>query len=757
MLPDKVDRYVFYAPVPYFLISLTLFTLILVIQQSAKFAELLSTSQFPFEVALRLLLLVVPGVLLFTVPMAALVGAAVGYSRLLNDSELTALSAGGVSTLRCLRPAFLGGALLLAFALYTGFTLIPYTARRLRQTAGEIALERLTSPVEPKSFFTGFPGKVIYVQSGDREDGSWRNIFIHWKVEGGALRLITAEGGRLNASADGIELYLRNAVVTNIDGGDQITAEKASELLLRDERLDQYKTSFVEKLRSRELSNDESGWGELLKRAAGAAEEEARREAQVALHRRLALCVSPLILALVGALTVLRVRRGGKLNGVFIALLLMLSYYLLFLAGEQLTRARILPPAYGLWAAPCGFSLAACALLLLRRGTAGRGGGREWTALTRLVPSFSFGFGKGTSLGLYDRYVFRTLLGLFLGTLATLTSVFLLFTLFELLKFISRNNIAARTVAAYLLFLTPYSALFLIPPCTFIAALVCYTLMVRRSEGVVWLGSGLSVLRMVIPALIFSAAVGVGALILQDGVSQVTNKRQNELRRFIRSGERTLTAQGGETWLSVPEEGRLYLYDLGAGPTGAGPLSLSYYEFDRTGVHLGRVVRAESGGAAARQGAGDFKGKAYEFGPGGVRPGPITEFSLPERDIQSLKSTEAEPGDLSNRELSDTLHALKSSGGPTAPVAVEIEARRATPLLPFVLTLIAAPYMFLRTRQSLTNGIYGSTALMLLFLVLSKVCQNLGAGGYLPPFVAVWAVPILFASLGLYLLTRVRT
>jgi LPS export ABC transporter permease LptG len=749
MILGRVDRYIFSAPVPYFFISLTLFTLILVIQQATKFAELVSSSQFPFEVTLRLVLLIIPGVLLFTVPMAAMVGTAVGYSRLLNDSELTALSAGGVSTYRCLRPALWGGALLLALCLYTGFVLIPATARQLRQTAGEILLEKMVSPVEPRSFLTGFPGKVM-------EDGTWRNIFIHWRAEQGDLRLITAEGGRLNASADGIELYLRNAIVTNIDRAEQITAERASELHLRDERLDQYRSAFVERLRNRELSKDELGWPELSRQASSSGDARERTEAQLALHKRLALCASPFVLALVGALTILRAKRGGKLSGIFISVILMLLYYLLFLAGEQLARGMVLPPAYGLWLAPLGFLLLAGLLLFTRPRGFGRGKGIGATALTRLLPAFKPHVAQGTAVGLFDRYVLKSLLKLFVGMLLTLNFIFLLFTLFELLKFISRNEIAAKTVSTYLLFLTPYSTLFLTPACTFLAVLIGFALMIRRSESVIWLSTGLSVNRIIAPALLFSLSVGLGAHFLQQSVSPAANKRQNDLRRYIRSGERTLAAQNGETWVSVPEERRIYLVAFRRESPGARLERVSYYEFDESGKHLKRVFRSAAV-AELPESRVRLTGTAYDLGPRGVLTAEFSEISSAPEHIQALNESGWAAEELSTKELSDNLRLLKAAGADTAPAAVELERRRTIILTPLVLALLAAPFTFLQTRQRLTNGIYYAVAAMLLYLLLSQICQNLGASGYLPPTIAVWSVPILFSSFGLYLLTRVRT
>jgi lipopolysaccharide export LptBFGC system permease protein LptF len=273
---------------------------------------------------------------------------------------------------------------------------------------------------------------------------------------------------------------------------------------------------------------------------------------------------------------------------------------------------------------------------------------------------------------------------------------------------------------------------------------------------VIWLGTGLSVNRIVAPALLFSLLVGVCAQFIQNNVSPATNKRQNDLRRYIRSGERTLAAQNGEIWVSVAEEKRIYLIAFRREVPGTYLEQVSYYEFDETGTHLRRVVRSESISGLSN-GAVSLAGRAYDLGPRAVRSAALTEVFSAQSHIQSLNTADGLPNELSTKELSDNLQSLKSAEVETAPVSVELEGRRTTPFIPLVLTLTAAPFIFLQSRQKLTSGLYYAVASMLIFLILSQVSRNLGAGGHLPPKIAVWSVPVLFASFGLYLMTRVRT
>ena len=94
MLPRvrAVDRYIIQAMLPYIFLALAVLSVILLIQQSTKFAEVLGSSEAPLRLALDVSFNLLPGILMFTLPMSVLVGTATGFSRMAHDSELTALT-----------------------------------------------------------------------------------------------------------------------------------------------------------------------------------------------------------------------------------------------------------------------------------------------------------------------------------------------------------------------------------------------------------------------------------------------------------------------------------------------------------------------------------------------------------------------------------------------------------------------------------------------------------------------------------------
>src|SRR5215207_4818979 len=118
-------------------------------------AAVLGSSAAPMRLAAEVTLGLLPNILIFTLPMSVLVGVATGFGQLGHDSELTAIQAAGVGTLRVILPSLLLGILFSLLTFYVGFRVAPAAAKNLRDVGLQIAFYKLESPVDPRSFYTG--------------------------------------------------------------------------------------------------------------------------------------------------------------------------------------------------------------------------------------------------------------------------------------------------------------------------------------------------------------------------------------------------------------------------------------------------------------------------------------------------------------------------------------------------------------------------------------------------------------------------
>ncbi len=81
----------------------------------------------PVLVALQLVLLSMPQVIVYTLPMAAVLAVLVGFSRLSGDSEITALYASGVSLYRTMVPVIALGIVVTALSFALSEVIVPYS------------------------------------------------------------------------------------------------------------------------------------------------------------------------------------------------------------------------------------------------------------------------------------------------------------------------------------------------------------------------------------------------------------------------------------------------------------------------------------------------------------------------------------------------------------------------------------------------------------------------------------------------------
>src|SRR5215467_6896586 len=130
-----IDRYLLREVIPYVLLGFILLTAIIFAHQSKRFSELFvvySRNGAPMEALGRIVTALIPGILVFTLPISLLIGVLVGLGRLSGDSEIVALGASGVSRIQILKPIAVLGLAVTGLMLYLMFNIAPRAIHSLR-------------------------------------------------------------------------------------------------------------------------------------------------------------------------------------------------------------------------------------------------------------------------------------------------------------------------------------------------------------------------------------------------------------------------------------------------------------------------------------------------------------------------------------------------------------------------------------------------------------------------------------------------
>ncbi|MCC6415414.1 MAG: LptF/LptG family permease [Opitutaceae bacterium] len=205
---NLLDRYIFKSVLGACLAAVGLFAFVLILGNAIR--DLLNyvlAGQIPPGVFAELLLLLVPYVVSYALPMGLLTGVLLTLGRLSADNEITAMRAAGVSVWRIARPVVLLGVLGTALGLYLNFEAMPRARTQYQRELAETVRANPLRFIVPRTFIRDFPGFVVYV--GDKQGPVLRDFWL-WELDAQqrVLRVVRAESGRFDYDAEGNALLL---------------------------------------------------------------------------------------------------------------------------------------------------------------------------------------------------------------------------------------------------------------------------------------------------------------------------------------------------------------------------------------------------------------------------------------------------------------------------------------------------------------------------------------------------------------------
>ncbi|MEQ1765206.1 MAG: LptF/LptG family permease, partial [Pyrinomonadaceae bacterium] len=487
-------------------------------------------------------------------------------------------------------------------------------------------------------------------------------------------------------------------------------------------------------------------------------EGKERLEAGILWQRRVLLSVTPLIFAILGTVLVLRFSRGGRGFGVLISLVSLITYYLLAFLGEQLVRTGWMSVLAG-GLIPVGAAFLAIAWFNF-------GIRLNWfnglLDIFKQIPERLSGlisregghsFFRDVTTGLRDFDVLVNLVRYYLLTLAFLSAIFVIFTAFELWRFAGSMDGGLGILLRYLAYLMPFVYLQLAPSAAMVAILATFVIKSRQNEIVTWTAAGQSVYRLLVPCFGLMLLLGLFNLGVQELLAPGANLRQDRFRQQLRS--RGASSAPARYW--VAEQSRIYsfIYNEQASDNEKRINAFAVYEFADNGGELQSIYRSDS----ARWG-GDriFLGGSVKkslLSNGRVvnsveLSGEVAAVSDPFKEVRR------KPSQLSIGEARARRDASESEVEMDL-FSVAIERKWATLVLPFVIALFTAPFALSLNRKGKAATVGYAVGLWLVFMAATSVFEQFGLNGMLPAYISVWAPLSLFAMLGVFMLSRVRT
>jgi len=775
------DRYILKEISSPFFIGLIAYTFVLLMNQILLMAEQFIELGISLNVVLVLLVYLIPAMMSFSLPMSVLLGILSGLSRMSSDIEVTALKTLGVSYKRLVRPLLVFAFCIWVLTSYMSLYMAPHANHKWMQTFYNSVLSKVQLTINPRQFNETIPNTMLFVQDVTR-DNEWQNIIVYFSEPPEEPELVYAKAGRINFYPEQKSAYLElfNGVRHSfpLSNPEENYRVIIFDSLQKDVEVSSFFQDFSEKKNVREKDIGE------LKADVRVIREELNlfspeefdgieywqkkrlhTSHKIEIHKRYSIPFACFIFALLALPLGASTKKGGRTSGFTISIGIIIIYYVLITAGEQMAKDGKISAEVGMWGPNIIFGICAVFIFFISSKESFR-----WPfSLSRLkrkeklvsikakpTPQKKFRYFLRFP-NIIDRYIINKFLSIFLLIFFSLIAVFIIITFFEQIDTIYEHNKTIHDFLTYLWYRIPEFIHYTLPICAMASSLLCLGFLTKTNEITAMKASGMSVYRIIVPVVVLSLLICVLSFYLQEYISPYTNKKAEEKWNEITDIPPRSYSQLDQRWVMGKERNRIYYYKH-FDPYIPAFSDLSIYEFEPDSWSLEKRYFAEK--AYFQEGKFLLTNCWYwdfeDNKPTNFERRETLELRDAEDQRYFIKEWK-ESDQLNYGELSAYINDVEEKGFETVRFKVDLNYKLSFPLAGLVMTLLGIPFAFSMGKRGALVGVGLSLLFAMIYWGAMGIFKSLGYIHFLSPFLAAWAPNLFFGLIGLYLLFNLRT
>ncbi|MFC2157161.1 LPS export ABC transporter permease LptF [Acidobacteriota bacterium] len=776
-----IDRYILKEIIPPFLLGLAAYTFIMLLNQIILSAEMFITRGVAFSSVLKLFVYLLPSIFAFTIPMSVLLGILAGFSRMSSDSEIMAMKTLGVSYLRLLRPllvfAFFGWLVTSALMLF----ITPWSNYSWVQTLNQEVIKKVQLNIQPRTFNESVPHMVLYIQDITSEK-EWRNIFVYIAKPNEDPRMIMAKGAKMNLFPDVHKAFL-SLFEGTVHSYSPAEPENYSVTTFNsmDEEIDVeslFDSSPTRKsVREKDIKEILAGIQELDQELVVIPPEQrnlpefqertrSQRSHQVEIHKRLSVPLSCFIFVFLGLPLGGSTRKGGRTSGFTISIILIILYYILITAGEQMAINGSIRPWLGMWTPNIVFALLGFFLFIkslqessvfpavLKKMSTGKKLPiiKTWTPAVRMRSRMSLPF-----LNTLDRYILKKFVFIFMLAFISMIFLYVIITFVDRIHRIYEHEKPLSLFLEYIFLTVPNFIYLILPVAALVSTLLSLGLLTKFNEITAMKACGISVYRIVTPLILIAMLVSFCSYYLQENVLPYANRMAEQTWDEIRDIPAQTYSFSDRHWVMGRNRERIFHYNY-YDPLTSSFSALSIFDLDIEGWNLKRRYFSERGYLDEGQMAlANGWSRVFESGqPVSFESSKRAPLAV-EEDRSYFQREILDPNQMKYFELKDHIQELEERGFETTAYQVDLHYKMAFPLVCLIMALIGIPFAFSMGKRGTLVGLGLSLFIAAIYWGGISVFRELGDVGYLAPVLAAWGANLIFGFAGLYFLFNLRT
>lgn len=301
-----------------------------------QLTDFIIIKKVPILTVVQLLFYKLPSFVVETLSMSVLFSTLLALSRLVKDSEYTALRMGGITFRRLLIPLLILGLLISGVTYLLNERLVPWANTRYENIKDTLINQKEKPYLEEDLFFKGEQNKYFYIKKLNKRKHQANYVLVYDLQNS---QLLTAQRGTVENDI----LKLKNGIISKL----------ASDGYLQEQG--KFSSKAIDLKRNiNELINKQKKPSELSR---AELEERIRifnhsgldtTKLLVEYHFKLAQSLACLIFVLIGAPLSIKSDRG-RIVGIIISVVIIFVYYVLLSLSKSLGKNGLLTPFFAAW------------------------------------------------------------------------------------------------------------------------------------------------------------------------------------------------------------------------------------------------------------------------------------------------------------------------------------------------------------------------------------------------------------------------
>lgn len=353
-----------------------------------------------------------------------------------------------------------------------------------------------------------------------------------------------------------------------------------------------------------------------------------------------------------------------------------------------------------------------------------------------------------------DRYIIKKGLPPFFYCITALVTLILVINLFENLDTILKNNIPIPIILRYYIFLAPSVIIEASPIAILIGSIFALHNLSRFHEITAIKANGIHMFRIILPFLFWGLILSFTNIIINETILPKSMFHRNVLtEKYFRNHNGTQRKYIKKNIALKTDTNAYLIKEYNIENKEMSNITILQYN-DKEQVI--RRVNAEKG---QWTGAGwmFYNGIIYHYNK--INKSVVEKFSekfiqIPEKPIIFEKNMDITM--MNMKALKNHIQTLKTKNYSTVKEEVILHSRLAVPFANLIVLFIGIPFILNSQHTSLMKNVIFSLVITFLYKTTMIIGLSLGNGGTLPPILAAWLSNIMFASIGIGMITTVR-